>query len=117
MPDPELKEGARLFDAGRFWEAHEAWEQAWKRLPKGSDERRFYQGLILLAAAFLHRERGKTAPAVRCYRSAMEKLEGLPDETMGLDLAALRRAAAGCFEPVAAGAGPEAWPPPPALGL
>ena len=117
MVDPELSEGAHLFDAGRFWDAHEAWERAWRRLPKGSDERRCYQGLILLAAAFLHRERRKTAPALRCYRSAMQKLDGLADGTMGLDLGALRRAAAACFEPVERGDGPEAWPPPPALGV
>ena len=120
--DPELQEGAALFDAGRFWDAHEAWERAWRRLPKGSDERRFYQGLILLAAALLHRERARTAPerstrpALRCYRSAMEKLEGLPDEMLGLDLVALRRGAAGCFDPVAAGAAASEWPPAPALG-
>jgi predicted metal-dependent hydrolase len=123
MNDPELKEGAVLFDAGRFWDAHEAWERVWKRLPKGSDERRFYQGLILLAAAFLHRDRARTAPerstrpALRCYRSAMEKLEGLPDETLGLDLAGHRRAAAGCFAPLAEGGDASEWPPAPALRL
>jgi uncharacterized protein len=119
----ELAEGAALFDAGRFWDAHEAWERAWIRLPKGSDERRFYQGLILLAAAFLHRDRARTAPerstwpALRCYRSAMQKLEGLPDEMLGLDLAGLRRAAASCFDPVAEGGDASGWPPPPALRL
>ena len=122
MPS-ELEEGAALFDAGRFWDAHEAWERAWRRLPKGSDERRLYQGLILLAAALLHRDRARTAPerstrpALRCYRSAMEKLEGLPDQTRGIDLAALRREAAGCFEPLAEGRDEAGWPPPPALGI
>lgn len=48
-----LQEGARRFDAGRFWDAHEAWEDAWHAL-RGADhdaEAAFVQGLILAAAA------------------------------------------------------------------
>ena len=122
MLGADYLEGVRLFDEGRYWEAHEAWERPWARLPKGSDERRFYQGLILLAAALLHRERARRAPdrsarpALRCYRSGMEKLEGLPDVYFDLDLARLKREAAACFEPVAAGAPEAEWPAAPRLG-
>jgi hypothetical protein len=44
-------QGAKLFDAGAFWEAHEAWENRWRR---ESDEqsRRTLQGLIQIAAGF-----------------------------------------------------------------
>jgi predicted metal-dependent hydrolase len=114
--------GVRLFDEGRYWDAHEAWERVWVRLPKGSDERRFYQGLIQLAAALLHRERARRSPyaaaraALRCYRSGMQKLEGLPDVYHDVDLAALRREAAACFEPVEAGAPEAEWPAAPRLG-
>lgn len=113
--ESDLLAGIDLFNAGRYWDAHEAWERAWVALPKGSDERRFYQGLIQLAAAFLHRGRAKTAPAVRCYRSSMEKLEGLPDRFLEIDVAALRLDASRCFEPVAAGEPESAWPPAPRL--
>ncbi len=118
---PDFLAGVRLFNDGAYWHAHEAWENVWARLPKGSDERRFHQGLILLAAAFLHRERARTAPArsagpaLRCYRSAMRKLDGLPDTYGGLDLPALRSAAAACFEPLEAGLPESAWPDPPRL--
>ena len=116
-----LQEGIRLFNAGRYWDAHEAWERAWVPLPKGSAERNFYQGLILLAAAFLHRERAtrtpkrSTQPALRCYRTAVERLSGLPDRFLGLDVAGLRAAARDCFEPLEEGADPASLPPAPRL--
>ena len=121
MLDAAYLEGVELFNRGAYWDAHEAWERVWIGLPKGSDDRRFYQGLILLAAALLHRERARTAPersarpALRCYRSGMEKLEGLSDIYFELDLAALRREAAACFEPVAEGAPESEWPAAPHL--
>ncbi len=42
--------GARLFDAGMFFEAHEAWEERWKVAER--DEKRLLQGLIQIAAGF-----------------------------------------------------------------
>ncbi len=121
--EPGYLEGVRLFNAGAFWEAHEALESAWLPLPKGDPEKRFYQALILLAAAFLHRERSSadpgrfTAPALRCYRSSMQKLEALPDSFLGLDVRALSDSAAVCFMPLEAGAPAAEWPRPPQLIL
>jgi len=45
-----------LYNAGRLWEAHEALEVVW-RVTRAAD-RECWQGLILAAAAMLHRERG-----------------------------------------------------------
>ncbi|PZC49432.1 MAG: protein of unknown function (DUF309) [Chloroflexi bacterium] len=47
-----LREGAALFDVGRFWDAHEAWEDIWQVEPRLI--RSFYQGLIQVAAGFHH---------------------------------------------------------------
>jgi predicted metal-dependent hydrolase len=118
---PEYLDGLRLFNAGAFWEAHEALERVWAPLPRGAEEKSFYQGLILLAAAFHHRERAASAPArfaapaLRCYWSGLAKLERLPDSYLGLDLRGLRRAVRPCFEPLAAGADPSLLPPAPML--
>ena len=49
---PALTEFATLFNRGAYWQSHEVLEAAWKET--GSD---FYHGLILLASAFVHRER------------------------------------------------------------
>lgn len=51
-----FEEGARLFNARRFFDSHEAWEHAWHGAPP--HERDFYQGLIHAAAACLHHQRG-----------------------------------------------------------
>lgn len=42
--------GIALFNEGRYWHAHEAWEEIWKEHPE--DGRIFFQGLIQLAAGF-----------------------------------------------------------------
>ncbi len=46
----DFNRGIRLFNEGKFWHAHEAWEQVWRRHPE--DSRLFIQGLIQMAAAF-----------------------------------------------------------------
>ena len=42
-----LERGAALFNTGKFWEAHEAWEEAWLELE--NEEKLFLQGLIQVA--------------------------------------------------------------------
>lgn len=45
-----LDEGIALFDAGRFFDAHEAWEDAWR--DETGRTRILLQGLIQIAAGF-----------------------------------------------------------------
>jgi hypothetical protein len=45
--DDDFVRGAALFEAGAYWEAHEAWEGPWRR-----ERRAWQQGLIQVAAAF-----------------------------------------------------------------
>jgi len=46
----EFGHGVQLFNSGKFWNSHEAWEQVWLR--HDEDERLFFQGIIQLAAAY-----------------------------------------------------------------
>jgi hypothetical protein len=46
----DFNRGIRLFNDGKFWHAHEAWEQVWRR--HAEDSRLFIQGLIQMAAGF-----------------------------------------------------------------
>lgn len=46
----EFGHGVQLFNSGKFWNSHEAWEQVWMR--HAEDERLFFQGIIQLAAAY-----------------------------------------------------------------
>jgi len=53
---PALYEGMALFNRGRYWDAHEVWETAWRETPYPL--RLFYHGLIHLAVALHHLGRG-----------------------------------------------------------
>ena len=83
----EFEEGAALFAAGHWWEAHEAWEGPWSRA--AGEERTFLQALILLAAA-LHKRWHHGSLTARNYRKAERYLDGLPDVYAGVDLRRLR---------------------------
>ena len=63
-----------LYGAGRFWEAHEALEGVW-RATHGR-ERECWQGLILAAAAMLHRERGNRHGLLTQGGLAIRRLDG-----------------------------------------
>ncbi|MBC7647259.1 MAG: DUF309 domain-containing protein [Pseudopedobacter sp.] len=79
---PHLEHGAKLFNAGEFWEAHEAWEGPWMDAKKTGDalEAPYLQGLILLAAA-LHKARAyQNFKGGRLnFEKAKKHLECLPD--------------------------------------
>jgi DUF309 family protein family protein len=80
------------YDRGDFFEAHELLEPAWM----GTDdpaERALHQGLIKLAAAFVHGVRGNTTGIAKNLAGAREHLKaavGTPAAAAsGLDVAAL----------------------------
>lgn len=77
--DAWLDEGLTRFHNGRFWHAHESWEDAWRACPTA--ERDFFQGLILVAAALfkLDQQRGRPHALVRLLGKARERLEPYPD--------------------------------------
>jgi hypothetical protein len=74
-----------LYRAGRFWDSHEALENAWRA--SGSD---FYQALILYASAWVHRERGNAHGVRAQLRKAIARLDAYPDTYLGLDISELR---------------------------
>jgi predicted metal-dependent hydrolase len=76
------------YDRGDFFLTHELLEPAWM----GTDdlpERELYQGLIKLAAAFVHGVRGNPQGIARNLEGARERLAAAAaaDRTEGLDLA------------------------------
>jgi hypothetical protein len=94
-PDPAA-EGAEHFNAGRWWEAHEAWEAVW-RGATGS-ERELWRGLILAAAALLHRERGNAHGVLIQGASALERLRTPPPPGFPIAIAPLRAALVRCLQ-------------------
>jgi len=84
-----LARGRALFNAGRFWEAHEAWEEAW-RVEQGPI-RLLLHGLIQVAAGCHHvAVTNRAAGAVKLLGSGLQKLEKVPDGLVGLALDAFR---------------------------
>lgn len=83
----DLRAGAALFNAGQWWEAHEAWEGVWARAE--GEERQFVQALILLAAA-LHKRWHHGSLTHRNYDKALRYLAALPPEYGGVNLEQLR---------------------------
>ena len=72
-----------------FFEAHEAWEEVW--LDSARELRAFYQGLIQVAAAFVHLQRNEYPGTVKLLHEGLRKLEAYPPTTLGVDLAALTK--------------------------
>lgn len=85
MLDPEgrLARGLELFHAGRFYEAHEEWEAAWRLAPRSA--RFFLQGLVHCAAAHHHASRGNFRGAVLQAERAARKLAGYLPAFGGVD--------------------------------
>ena len=85
-----LEVGIAAYARGDFFEAHELLEPAWmgtRSLP----ERELIQGLIKLAAAFVHGARANPAGIEKNLRGARDRLaNGLPARaTLGIDVEAV----------------------------
>ena len=73
-----VREGVELFRAGKFFEAHEAWEEVWRSTTP--EPRDLFQGLVQLAAAFHHlRARQRPDVARRVLAKARRRLAGVVD--------------------------------------
>jgi uncharacterized protein len=106
------EQGIDLFNEGRFFECHEAWEEIWKR--SDGEVKLFYQGLIQAAVAILHAQRGNLEGARSLYEKASAKLAPIPHEHMGLAVGELRIELSRFIE-IATRAEGEALPDPPRL--
>ncbi len=86
-PEELLQLGIDLYNAGHYWNAHEAWEEVWLESERGV--RNFYQGLIQVAAGFVHVTRNRYPGGVKLLGSGIEKLERYRGDFMGVNLNAL----------------------------
>lgn len=71
--DELLLTGVALFNGGRYWHAHEAWETLWRAAQ--DEDRDFYQGLIMVAAGLLHLQRRNARGARNKLAEGLAKLE------------------------------------------
>jgi hypothetical protein len=82
------KEGIDLIRAGRFFEAHESLELAWRAAADA--ERDFFQGLVHVAVAWYQAGRGRTVGATRQLEKALRRLEPYEPAHRGIDVRGLR---------------------------
>lgn len=83
--------GVEQFNRGEFFAAHETWEAIW--LPASGPDKVFLQGIIQLAAAFHHGQRGNLPGALSLSRRALEKLAVSPGCYRGIRVGRLREQA------------------------
>jgi predicted metal-dependent hydrolase len=88
MPDA-YKAGLEHIRAGRFFEAHEELEIAWRAA--AAEERDFYQGLVHLAVAWYQAGRGNPVGARRQLEKGLRRLEAYEPAHRGVDVAGVRR--------------------------
>ena len=84
-----LERGRLLHNAARYFDAHEAWEDAW--IDEEGEARLLLQGLIQVTAGY-HKALVDRRPAgsARLLAAGLEKLAPFPDGFAGLALASFR---------------------------
>jgi predicted metal-dependent hydrolase len=81
--DPRYLGFFECFNSGRFYEAHDVLEALWLPVRTGPDGA-FYKGLIQLAGAFVHVQKGRLVPAIALLRRARFHLESYSEGHLGL---------------------------------
>jgi uncharacterized protein len=84
VTDP-FKRGLEHVRAGRFFEAHEELELAWRAAAPA--ERDFYQGLVHVAVAWYQAGRGKPVATGRQLEKAARRLAPFAPAHRGVDVA------------------------------
>jgi predicted metal-dependent hydrolase len=83
----EVYQALEEFNDGYYFESHETLEGLWLVTPW--PERQFLQGVIQLAAAFVHVARGEYAGTIKLLDAAADKLREFVPRFLGVDVAAL----------------------------
>lgn len=85
-----FRRGIVLLNAGSFFDAHEALEDAWRESARGSALRRHLQGMVQVAVALHHQSRDNFTGARSVLERALKNLDGAEDSFPDLDLDRLR---------------------------
>jgi uncharacterized protein len=82
-----FERGVELIRAGRYFDAHEELELAWRAAPAA--ERDFYQGLVHVAVAWYQAGRGRRIGYERQLAKAARRLGPFAPTHRGVDVAAV----------------------------
>jgi predicted metal-dependent hydrolase len=79
----------RCFNQQLYYEAHDVLEEVWLPI-RGTEQAKFYQGLIQMAGGFVHLQKGRMGPAARLLALALANFEGYSQRHAGIDLDVVR---------------------------
>ncbi len=88
-----LNDAVFYFNNERFWECHEVLESVWKQTYEG--EKDLVQGIILVAAAFVHYQKDENQICLSIMGRAMEKLASSTGKYHGIDIDLFKKRVAG----------------------
>jgi len=91
LADPRLREAVRLFNAGEWYGCHDGLEELWHETQ--GPMRPVLQGLLQIAVAELHHERGNRRGATVLMGEGLGRLEPCGDVALGIALEPLRACA------------------------
>lgn len=86
--DDGIKDGIFYYNNERFWEAHEAWEGAWKKC--SGQEKELLQGIILVAVAFAHCQKNDEKIGIGMLGRALKKIGDFTGKYHGIDIDRIR---------------------------
>src|SRR5947208_3450938 len=95
------KRGVEAIRAGRYFEAHEELEDAWRAAP--AEERDFFQGLVHVAVAWYQAGRGRPVATGRQLEKAARRLAPFAPAHRGVDVAWVLRQVEAAQKQVAEG--------------
>lgn len=79
---PKAIEGIELFNEGKFFEAHEEFEAAWR--DESDTIRDLYRGILQVAVTYLHITRANYDGAVKVYGRSLKWTKGWADICRGI---------------------------------
>lgn len=81
---PEVNRGIELVNQGKYFQAHELLEFAWRQ--ESNETRHLYQGLVQVSAMLYHLERGNTKGAHKLVRMALDNIIPFMELPTSLDI-------------------------------
>ena len=108
--DPRLAEAIQLFNSGQWYACHDHFEELWHET--GGPMRPVLQGILQVAVAHLHLERGNLRGATILLGEGLGRLHASPTRALGLDLQGTQTEVRRLLLALQAGEDPSDLPPP-----
>jgi predicted metal-dependent hydrolase len=95
---PRARAGLILFNEGKYFQAHEELEAAWR--DERGKIRELYQGILEAGVTYLHITRGNYPGAIKVYGRSRKWLIKFPDVCRGVEVERLRNDLTAAIEEV-----------------